>query len=159
MIVAANLVEKMEALEMKPKDFFKPTGQLVDEIVKRYSTHQLNLTAEKERLAGLYNDIGATAGSVDPTLSKHVLALHAVAKKKIDQLEKKMLNAEKKKFEARQRQVEKIKDQLFPNNSLQERVDNIMPFYAHYGKGFIDILYKHSLGLKQEFCILSAAAE
>ena len=66
-----------------------------------------------------------------------------------------MLKAEKKKFDAQQRQVEKIKNILFPNESLQERVDNIMPYYAVYGKGFIEMLYENSTGLKQEFCILT----
>jgi len=69
-----------------------------------------------------------------------------------------MLKAEKKKFDAQQRQVEKIKNILFPNESLQERVDNIMPYYAMYGKDFIEMLYKNSQGLKQEFCILTEQA-
>ncbi len=86
-------------------------------------------------------------------------ALYAAVSKKITQLEKKMMKAEKKKFEAQQRQIEKIKERLFPGNNLQERVDNILPWYATYGKEVIDILYKNSPGLEQEFCILSEDAE
>jgi hypothetical protein len=39
-----------------------------------------------------------------------------------------MLRAEKKKYEAQQRQINKLKTQLFPNNSLQERVENLSVF-------------------------------
>ena len=65
-----------------------------------------------------------------------------------------MLKAEKIKFEAQQRQLNKLKAQLFPHNGLQERIENIMPFYAKWGRGFIDTLYKHSLALEQEFGIM-----
>ncbi len=155
MIVPGDLPKKIAALELQPGDLFKPAAQLVAEIVKKNSSLQLNLAEDKQKVSGLYDHIRDVAGSVDPTLTKHVQALHVAVQKKLDQLEKKMLNAEKKKFEAQQRQVEKIKSGLFPNNALQERVDNIMPYYALYGKAFIDMLYQHSSGLKQEFCILS----
>ena len=65
-----------------------------------------------------------------------------------------MLRAEKKKFAAQQRQLQKIKTQLFPNNNLQERTDNLMPYYAKWGKDFIKMIYENSKGLEQEFGIL-----
>jgi bacillithiol biosynthesis cysteine-adding enzyme BshC len=159
MLVAAKLMEKMKVLEMEPADFFQPVTQLVEKSVKKNSSLQLDLAAEKKELSAVYDKIQSASGAVDATLQKHVQALHVRAQKKIDQLEKKMLNAEKKKFEAQQRQVEKIKGQLFPNNSLQERVDNMMPYYAIYGKDFIRSIYEHSLGLQQEFCILAETVE
>jgi uncharacterized protein YllA (UPF0747 family) len=96
----------------------------------------------------------AVAAKVDPTLAPHTEALLIAASKKIDQLEKKMIKAEKKKFEAKQRQAEKIKNSLFPNGSLQERVDNILPYYATYGPQLLHQLYEHSLTLEQQFCML-----
>lgn len=159
MIVPGHMQEKIAALGLQQQDLFKPGAELVTEIVRKNSSLQLQLTEEKNKISGLYDHIREAAGSVDPTLTKHVQALHVAQQKKLDQLEKKMLNAEKKKFEARQRQVQKIKSGLFPNNNLQERVDNIMPYYALYGKGFIDMLYQHSTGLQQEFCILNAVAQ
>jgi bacillithiol biosynthesis cysteine-adding enzyme BshC len=155
MIVPRKVSEKMKALELEPGDFFQPTAELVEKIVKKNSPLQLDLIEEKEEIGALYQKMKIAAAAVDPTLQKHVEALHTKAEKKIDQLEKKILNAEKKKFEAQQRQVEKIKSQLFPNNSLQERVDNIFPFYAAYSKDFIRMIYDHSLGLQQEFCIVT----
>jgi len=116
---------------------------------------QLDLTKEKQQLHDAYFQIKKVASIVDPTLAPHTEALLKAASKKIDQLEKKMIKAEKKKFEAKQRQAEKIKNSLFPNHSLQERVDNIIPYYAQFGAGLIDELFAHSLTLEQEFCILN----
>ena len=70
-----------------------------------------------------------------------------------------MLKAEKRKFEAQQRQIKKIKSLLFPSGELQERVENFMPYYARFGKrfgkDFIKLLYENSLTFQQRFCILS----
>jgi uncharacterized protein YllA (UPF0747 family) len=76
------------------------------------------------------------------------------ALKKISALEKKILRSEKRKFEAQQRQISRIKDQLFPNNSLQERIDNFSPYYSRYGKNWLELLCSKSLSLEQQFEIL-----
>lgn len=94
------------------------------------------------------------AGKADVTLQKHVEALETKAKKQLINLEKKMLRAEKRKYEDQQRQIHTIKHKLFPQNGLQERVDNFMPYYAKYGKGFIEMIYDHSPALEQKFVVL-----
>ena len=55
------------------------------------------------------------------------------------------------------RQIKKIKEALFPTGALLERIDNILPYYSIYGKGFIEMLYKNSAGLQQQFCIVTEA--
>ena len=60
--------------------------------------------------------------------------------KGISSLEAKMSKAVKLKHEVQIRQLEKIKDQLFPNGKLQERVDNFLPIYLKHGKRMFDIL-------------------
>ena len=156
MIVPEKAVKKMQSLNMVPVDFFRSSAQLMEQIVKKYSSRQLNFSAEKTRLADVYKTIQTTAAEADISLQKHVDALYTIAAKKITRLEKKMYAAEKKKYEAEQRQIEKIKSLLFPFGNLQERVDNVMPYYAEYGSAFINMLYKNSTGLQQEFCIITA---
>ena len=70
-------------------------------------------------------------------------------------LEKKLLRAEKKKFDDQHRQIVSIKNALFPQDSLQERIDNFMPYYAKWGKDFIKMIYENSFAMEQEFVILS----
>ena len=91
---------------------------------------------------------------MDVTLIKHVDALLAKLFVKLDKLESKLLKAEKTKYVAQQNQIKKIKTHLYPNKSLQERVDNFMPYYAKWGKDFIHAIYDNSLSVEQEFCIL-----
>jgi uncharacterized protein YllA (UPF0747 family) len=83
-----------------------------------------------------------------------VEALQARTLKPIQELEKKLLRAEKKKYEAEQRQIQAIRAALFPRNSLQERIDNFMPWYALWGREFIHKVYEHSLTIEQQFIIM-----
>ncbi len=145
----------LKKLKLNSDDLFKTVTELVNEIVNRDSKVQLKLENEKQQLIDLYEKIKQLSGNVDFTLTGHSDNLRSQAIKKINGLEKKMLKAEKIKFEAQQRQLHKLKEQLFPHNGLQERIENIMPFYAKWGKGFIDELYKNSLSLEQEFVILA----
>ncbi|NCU04087.1 MAG: bacillithiol biosynthesis BshC, partial [Chitinophagaceae bacterium] len=74
---------------------------------------------------------------------------------RLQELEKKIIRAEKRKYADEQRQIQTIKQQLFPGNGLQERKESFLPFYAKKGKSIIDALYQYSLSLEQEFVVLS----
>ena len=112
------------------------------------------LDKQKQEIISVYNEIKASIKEVDATLVQHADALQAKFLKNLDNLEKKLLKAEKKNFQSQQNQVKKIRSGLFPNNSLQERVENFMPFYAKWGSGFHDTIYKHTLIFEQQFCII-----
>ena len=157
MIVEEEVANLSGRIGFGSKDLFRSTSDLLNEVVKKHSTLQLSLTDEQSDLTTFYEKLKSTVSVLDITLAQHVEALSAAAQKKITALEKKMLKAEKKKFDAQHRQLLKIKAQLFPHNNLQERVENVLPFYARYGKDFIEMIYQHSLTLEQQFVILESA--
>jgi uncharacterized protein YllA (UPF0747 family) len=154
MLVSKALQASTKKLQLEYADLFATELQLVNHLVKRDSTIQLSLEKEKENMIALYDQIKKIAGGIDASLLTHTGALETQAVKKLTALEKKMFRAQKRKFEAQQRQLEKLKKELFPNNSLQERVGNLMPFYASHGKDFIKMIYSHSKGLRQEFGVI-----
>ena len=154
MLVNERLMSKAEKLGLKIDELFAGENLLLNKIVKLTTSVQLNLDNEKKQLALYYSDLKKVSGAVDVTLEKHVENLYAKALKKIEDLEKKMLHAEKLKHEAQQRQLHKLKTLLFPKNGLQERVENFISYYANWNKDFIKNVYEHSLALEQEFCIL-----
>jgi len=96
------------------------------------------------------------AGTIDTTLSDHTKALQAKALKQLVALEKKLLRAEKRNFETQQRQIEKLKHELFPADSLQERQENFSLLYAQFGEEWIQSIYDASKGLAQEFGVIIA---
>lgn len=153
-IINKKTAGKIASLNMVAEDFFETPAALLDRIIKTHTQVQLSLDNEKEQLAALYAQINAIASAADTTLQKHVAALQLAAQKRLHQLEKKMYRAEKKRFEAQQRRIESIRASLYPTGNLQERVDNLLPWYAQYGPAFIDTLYQYSRSLEQQFCVL-----
>lgn len=154
LVVEKKYAEKAADLGFAINDLFKNEQDLLTVLVKRDSGVQLNLNKEREGTHAFYTALRKTAGAVDTTLQPHTEALEKLALRKINALEKKMLRAEKKKFEAQQRQLHKLKEQLFPHNNLQERIENFMSFYAKWGSSFIKFLYENSLSLEQQFVVL-----
>ncbi|MEO6733501.1 MAG: bacillithiol biosynthesis cysteine-adding enzyme BshC [Ferruginibacter sp.] len=154
MFVSKEIQVLTEKLKLDHVSLFQPELQIINQLVKRDSQLQLSLTNEQLQLTVLYDQLKAIAGKVDITLEAHTVALQTQALKKLAALEKKILRAEKRKFEEEQVKLKKIKAALFPNNNLQERVDNMMLYYAKWGKEFIRMIYGHSKGLDQEFVVL-----
>ena len=155
LLAEENHLELMRRLKLTVGDLFRSEQDMLNDLVKRDSMVQLNLEQEKLQAIAFYQGLMKITGEVDISLVKHTENLLAKALNKINGLEKKMLKAEKKKFEAAQRQLHKLKTLLFPHNNLQERIENFMPFYARWGKAFIEMVYLHSPGLEQEFTILT----
>lgn len=135
-------------------DFFLPATELINRQVKRDSQQQLQLSNEIQQLEHLYQSVSKTAGAIDRTLEKHVAALLTKARHRLQEVEKKMLRAEKRKYADQQRQIETIKSHLFPKNGLQERIENISYYYALWGKEIIAQLYEASAGLDGEFVVV-----
>lgn len=154
LIVEEKWEEKIERMGLQISDFFQSEQQLLTSLVTRQANGHLKLTKELEATTRLYDTIREKATRIDETLLAHIEALKARTVKPLQELEKKMIRAEKRKYESEQHQIHQIKQALFPTGGLQERVENFMPYYAKWGRQFIDCIYKSSLALEQEFVII-----
>ncbi|MBS1605208.1 MAG: bacillithiol biosynthesis cysteine-adding enzyme BshC [Bacteroidetes bacterium] len=155
LLVEQQWKEKAERMGFGLADLFKPTEELMNLLVKRDSQQTLDLGEEIAVANRYYESLKELARPVDPTLEQHVMALQTKAVEPLRVLEKKLLRAEKRKFSDQQRQLQALKATLFPGDGLQERMDNFMPWYATYGKEFIQRLYDRSPALEQQFVLLS----
>jgi uncharacterized protein YllA (UPF0747 family) len=147
--------DKLAGFGFTTEDLFLGEFDLMDKYVKTRSQNTLDVADETESALKLFGGFKLKAAAIDHTLVQHIEALHTRLQKQINEAGKKMLRAEKRKFEVQRNQLLKLRSQLFPNGSLQERVDNFMPYYAEYGPAFLDVLYEHSPALAQQFVVLS----
>lgn len=154
LVVEKKWQAKMDKLGFNMEDFFLREQELLNRLVKRDTANKLKLNGTLSQTEALYDTIKLQVAAIDTTLEKHVEALRQKTVYRLQELEKKMLRAEKRKFSDQQRQIQAIRQTLFPKDGLQERYDNMSYFYAKWGRSFIDQLYKHSLGLEQEFVVL-----
>jgi bacillithiol biosynthesis cysteine-adding enzyme BshC len=142
-----------EKLGLETADLFRDSLSLIDKLIEREGLKP-KLNGELDELKHIYDHLKDRATSVDPTLQKHVEALKVKTVGLLLTLEKKMIRAERRKHEDMQRQIAKLKEQLFPRNGLQERVENFSGYYARWGSGFIHQLYLASPGLEQKFTVV-----
>lgn len=149
--------EKAHALQQKlglrPVELFKPLIDLEDMLVVRRQGKKQNTDAAQAALEKIYDTLKAELNEVDATLIPHAGALHSKAKKGLVALAQKMQRAERRKMDVESAQLESLKGMLFPNGSLQERLENFMPYFAQYGPGMLDSLYNQSLTIEQQFTV------
>lgn len=155
LLIEKKWQEKIAKLGFQPEDLFKAENILLDELVRRDSSVQLSLSKELDELHIVYNRIKELTAQIDNSLTQHTENLRTKATQKLQRLEKKMLKAEKKKFDAAQHQLHTVKEALFPKGNLQERTDNFIPYYAKYGRSFIKAIFECSPALEQEFVIMT----
>ena len=153
-IIENKTTSLISELNLTLLDFFETEFKIVEKYTKENSKLKLDLAEEKIAIEQVYQNIKTITGNIDKTLVSHTDTLHNKALKRIEQLEKKMLRAEKKKHEASIRKIKKVKSALYPNGSLQERVENALPLLAKHGLSFIDALYSSSKSLEQKFSFI-----
>jgi bacillithiol biosynthesis cysteine-adding enzyme BshC len=128
-ILNASTQKKMQKLGLKVSDLFTDLEELVKEFVRKNSTADTSLEAEKQQLETLFDTIADKAALVDATLKQSAGTEKQKALNALATLEAKMLKAEKRNQEVAVNQIRAIYAHLFPQNSLQERVENFIPFY------------------------------
>lgn len=153
-VITKQQAQKFKSFGFSIHDLFTPVDDLLREYINKQSVQKLNLQSELENMNELYNKLQQLVATTDVTLGKHTEALKVKALNRLHELEKKMFRAEKKKFEVEKNKIKAIRAIAFPDDNLQERVENFSLLYAKYGKSFLNIIYTTSKGLQQEFEII-----
>lgn len=146
---------RLEKTGLQARDLFTDTDRLISAYVLRHSRQDLILSQEYRQVEALYDALSSKASAVDPTLKASVAAERQRALRAIGKLEHKFLRAEKKKFAWQTDRILALKQALFPGGSLQERVENLLPFYAAYGPGFLDAVYEALDPLNPGFTVIA----
>jgi bacillithiol biosynthesis cysteine-adding enzyme BshC len=154
LLIKKNLRIKMEKIGLGSETVFKPAEELMEDYVRSHSDRQLSLEQQLRELRVFYNTVKNISGEVDKSLEQHVEKLETQALQKLEELEKKIVRAEKKNHEEVRRRIYEIREALFPLDNLQERIDNFIPWYALYGKSYFDLLLSNSPALEQVFTLL-----
>lgn len=93
-------------------------------------------------IPGKLNALVDELNKIDPTLEKMLLNTTGKINAAIENLEKKAMQAARRKETQLQEQISRLSDAIYPHNSLQERVLNFVPFMVKYGPYFIEKVYE-----------------
>jgi bacillithiol biosynthesis cysteine-adding enzyme BshC len=157
LVVRKESAAKIKRMELSPADLFKSTDELKNYWIKKHSDHNLSLQTEWAELTAIFDKLKQRAAKIDPTLGPSTEAVQVRLKKAIDNLEKKLVKAEKHNYHTRLEQIEQIKTELFPGDSLQERNENFGLLYVKWGRELIDELVRNFEPLDFEFAVLTEA--
>ncbi len=146
--------KRINKLGLTSTSVFGETEGLVKAFVKNNTEGELNFSEEKKELESVFEKIKKRVEQVDPTLGKTVLAESAKQIKSLENLESRVMRAEKQKHETSLNQLRKLKEKLFPSNGLQERKDNFIPFYMKYGAAYFDVLKANFDPMEKSFVVI-----
>ncbi|MEZ5044217.1 MAG: bacillithiol biosynthesis cysteine-adding enzyme BshC [Saprospiraceae bacterium] len=146
--------KRMEKLGLSTTDLFTETETLIKQFITQNTANELSLQEEKEKQKELFDAIRYKAEEIDPTLAKAVMAEQVKQLNVLNQLEGRLMRAEKQKHETALNQIRSLKEKLFPNNGLQERHDNFLSLYLQYGRHFFEVLLDHLNPLEEGFIII-----
>ena len=141
-------------LRLSVEDMFIPEAELIKRFIRSNSSHDCSTGFEQAGFAEILATLKEKAAVISPTLKASTEAVSAKIRYQLQVLEKKMLRAEKRNMTVQLDQVSRLKNQLFPNNGLQERVENFMSYFLMYGYTFFDELLEAIVPAQAAFLVV-----
>jgi bacillithiol biosynthesis cysteine-adding enzyme BshC len=129
LVIEQHLYRKFEKTDLKIEELFEEKNFIFNHWVVTHSKHNLTVGPERTTINEIFALLKERAEGIDKTLGPFIGAEGKRALNSLEKIERKLLRAEKRLQGDKLRQIESIKDALFPNGSLQERTDNFLNFY------------------------------
>ncbi|MCL4112429.1 UNVERIFIED_CONTAM: hypothetical protein GTU68_046955 [Idotea baltica] len=147
--------EKQEKLALKNSDLFLKQELLIQKKTKHLSSINIDFSEQKEHLKRQFEDLYSLAEQTDKSFLGAVAAQERKQIKGLEHLEKRLMKAEKRKLKDQLKKIKNLQNELFPNQSLQERNINFSELYLEFGDELIPILIKNLKPLQGDFTLLT----
>lgn len=154
LLATEKQAKKADKLNLSWKDLFMKQADLVNEKVKNYSEFAIDFSEQKEFLKQQFEHLNNIASKTDKSFSGAVKAQEAKQIKGLENLEKRLLKAEKRKHSEELERITDLQNELFPIKSLQERHTNFSEFYIANGETLIHKLLTSLKPLDNRFDII-----
>ena len=135
-------IKKIEKLDLQLLDFFES----VDLLKKKYVEQNIAIDFENEEqtLIKAFNQIVEKLSKIDQSLKGFGLAEQKKLIKQLNYIKGKGHKTWKQKNETALEQIDQVKEELFPEGILQERINNILEYYVIHGKVLLQELMEKS---------------
>ncbi|MFG4003693.1 bacillithiol biosynthesis cysteine-adding enzyme BshC [Flavobacterium aquidurense] len=154
LLATEKQVKKADNLGLSWADLFTKPSNLINAITHKLSAFPIDLTPQKEALEKQFEYLYELAQQTDKSFTGAVKAQEVKQKKGLDNLEKRLLIAQKRKLDNELQRVTDLQFELFPNQSLQERQTNFSEFYLEKGEQLIPLLIQKLKPLETNFNII-----
>ncbi|WP_323788597.1 bacillithiol biosynthesis cysteine-adding enzyme BshC [Psychroserpens sp.] len=154
LLVTEKQKEKLAKLNLEVSDLFLNQDALKTKITKEISEIDIDLSSQKQHLKKQFKALYDLAEKTDASFKGAVAAQEQKQINGLEVLEKRLLKAQKRKLTDHLNRVVTLQNELFPNQSLQERYMNFSEFYLEYGSDFIPKLIDSLNPLQGDFSIV-----
>ena len=154
LVITKKQFEKLEKLNLTPDDLFINQNSLINKKIREISNIDIDFSPQKQHLEVQFEALYKIAEATDKSFLGAVKAQEIKQKKGLDHLEKRLLKSQKRKLKDHVIRMTEIQNDLFPNQSLQERYLNFSELYLEYGEELIPSLMKALMPLQAEFLVL-----
>lgn len=155
LIKTEKQAEKQTNLGILDKDLFLKRDPFINKRVRKISNIDIDFSEQIKHLEHQFKDLYQLAEQTDKSFIGAVGAQEKKQIKGLKHLEKRLLNAQKKKLADQISRATDLQNQLFPNNSLQERNTNFSELYLEFGDNLIPTLVEALHPLQGEFTIVT----
>ncbi len=154
LLQTAKQNDKRKRLDISLPELFLKQHELINRKVRKISNIDIDFTPQKELLVQQFQSMYDLAKQTDESFLGAVKAQEVKQLKGLENLEKRLLKAQKRKLKDEVERIAKLQNDLFPNRSLQERQTNFSEFYVEYGEELINKLIEELDPLDANFKIL-----
>jgi bacillithiol biosynthesis cysteine-adding enzyme BshC len=155
LLATEKQVMKLDKLGLSWNEIFMSQELLSNKKVKEFSNFTIDFSEQKEVLKQQFKALHEIALKTDKSFIGAVKAQEAKQLKGLDNLEKRLLKAEKRVHSETVNRIVSLQNELFPNNSLQERSVNFSEYYFEFGTKLMEELLRELNPLSQEFKIIT----
>ena len=154
LLISEQQEQKLKKLTIDFKEVFLPQNELVTKKVTEISAIKIDFSSQKELLVKQFESLKELAKQTDYSFLGAVFAQEKKQINGLNNLEKRLLKAQKRKLVEVVSRVKNIQNELFPNGSLEERTRNFSDYYLTLGNDFIPLLIETIQPLKFDFKIV-----
>lgn len=154
LLIPKMLSEKLKKLNVAVDDLFLPQHELMTKHTHEISQITIDFSKQKEFLKQQFLNLYELAKETDASFLSAVAAQEKKQLNGLDNLEKRLLKAQKRNLSNELDRVKNLQNQLFPNQGLQERQLNFSEFYLEYGEELLDALKENLKPLDFNFTFL-----
>lgn len=154
LLATEKQIKKADKLNLSWADLFSNQQKLFTSKTKEFSKLNLDFSEQKEHLKQQFEKLLLIANETDRSFIGAVKAQQTKQIKGLDNLEKRLLKAEKRVHTEKLEQIILLQNELFPNQGLQERKANFSEFYLDVNGKLLEKLFEELLPLAPNFSII-----
>lgn len=155
LLATQKQIKNADKLKLSWADLFSNQQELFTKKTKEFSQFNLDFSEQKEHLKQQFEKLLLIANQTDKSFIGAVKAQQTKQLKGLENLEKRLLKAEKRVYADKLEQIILLQNELFPNQGLQERKANFSEFYLDLNDKLVEKLLMELKPLAPNFTIIS----